>query len=379
MKSVLNYFVRKAFGFTATAKPTDKTLFGHLLRIKRNIHEVYEWLYGRLSAEHLPKRMPMKTAGFPPPNAGTPSAIAQDSDNLLAHLHLLDGRKISNGYADGRPADDGIPDGVSLARLLCDSTLQPTELIDDNVGWELTTRIGDASTGFPFLPKKVVLNCKSVKYAPILVKGYNGSNTTLEELHFPMLEECGALFANNGISGSWEPATLNLHTITMPKVKKLIFYADSGGYYYQSLGLFSGGCPALLELELPNLEEMNIAMCGGNSLPNIQAIRLPKLKRATVPFYSTYNAATNALTNLLLLEIGEMETSLNLSKWTATNVLSNPLFLSNFREYIASRLADRTGGSTFTLTLSAEVYAAVTADQDIYDLITSKNWNIAQA
>ena len=145
MKSVLNYFVRKAFGFTATAKPTDKTLFGHLLRIRQNIHEVYEWLYARYPADAwwLARRMPM-TEAVTESSGSTPvkvRPVAQNTDTLLAHLRWLDGRKISNGYADGTPAADGLPDGVSLARILC-GNVSPTILLDDNLNWEVTTENG---------------------------------------------------------------------------------------------------------------------------------------------------------------------------------------------------------------------------------------------
>ena len=163
----------------------------------------------------------------------------------------------------------------------------------------------------------------------------------------------------------------------MPNVARLISYADSGGYYYQSLGLFSAGCPSLLHFELPNLETMDIAMCGGDSLKNIQSIRLPKLKRMNAAFYSTYNKTTDPLPNLILLEIGEVETKIDLSMWTATNVLSNSEFLSNFKTYIANRLTDK--GSGLTLTLSQAVRDAIQTDPEIVNIITSKGWTISPA
>ena len=309
---------------------------------------------------------------IPPANANIPTALT-----ALRQRDMSSGLTLT--LSDGTTTQ--APDGLSLAQLLCTPLADTiTELKDDNVGWTMTQRIADSANLYqlPYL-RKVTLNCGSVKYAPILVKGYDGSNNYLEELHFPSLTEIGALFANNGVSGAWHNGTLKLHTITMPNVARLISYADSGGYYYHSLGLFSAGCPSLLHFELPNLETMDIAMCGGDSLKNIQSIRLPKLKRMNAAFYSTYNKTTDPLPNLILLEIGEVETKIDLSMWTATNVLSERLdeFLSNFKTYIAHRLTSE--GSGLTLTLSPAVRDAIQTDPEIVSIITSKGWTISPA
>lgn len=320
--------------------------------------------------------------GIPPANANIPTAVAalrqRDISSGLT-LTLTDG---TDGSTDGStPTTTSLPDGLSLAQLLCSGLADNiTELQDNNKGWTMTQRIADSANLYPFpYLRKVTLNCVSVKYAPILVRGYDGSNNYLEELHFPSLTEIGALFANNGVSGAWHNGTLKLHTITMPNVARLISYADSGGYYYQSLGLFSAGCPSLLHFELPNLEIMDIAMCGGDSLKNIQSIRLPKLKRMNAAFYSTYNKTTDPLPNLILLEIGEVETKIDLSMWTATTALSErlPEFLSNFKTYIAHRLT--ANGSGLTLTLSPAVRDAIQQDPEIVSIITSKGWTISPA
>ena len=183
MKNVLNYFVRKAFGFKSTATAEDKTLFGHLLRIRQNIQGVYDWLYARCPADAwwLARRMPMTEAVSADGSSGSTPVklrpVLQNSDNLLAHLRLLDNRKITNGYADGTPADDGLPDGVSLARLLCDSSLQPTELIDDNIGWVM-----DKKTTLPTQTKVAHFNCTKVvtQDSPNIQGG--------EEVHLDALE-----------------------------------------------------------------------------------------------------------------------------------------------------------------------------------------------
>jgi hypothetical protein len=51
-------------------------------------------------------------------------------------------------------------------------------------------------------------------------------------------------------------------------------------------------------------------------------------------------------------------------------------FLKNFCTYICQRLADRTGQSKLTLTLSAAVYTAIIADDDIKAELVARNWKV---
>ena len=71
----------------------------------------------------LPSYDPM---GTPP----TPRTLP----NLLTAITAFSSRKISNGSAP----NDGIPDGVSLAHLLCDSS-SVTEICDNTSGWTMQT------------------------------------------------------------------------------------------------------------------------------------------------------------------------------------------------------------------------------------------------
>jgi hypothetical protein len=68
--------------------------------------------------------------------------------------------------------------------------------------------------------------------------------------------------------------------------------------------------------------------------------------------------------------------NLNLGYWNPTNVINDADFLSNFRDYICQRLADRTGQSKLTLTLSAAVYTAIMADDDIKTELVARNWKV---
>ena len=92
----------------------------------------------------------------------------------------------------------------------------------------------------------------------------------------------------------------------------------------------------------------------------------------------------NNCPNLIHIEIGSDSSEvINLAYWSPTNALAERLdeFLSNFQTYIADRVADRTGKTALTLTLSAAVYEALQAQegQTILATLTNKNWNVAQA
>ena len=414
MKNVLNYFVRKAFGFKSTATAEDKTLFGHLLRIRQNIQGVYDWLYGRLSAEHLPKRMPMTEAVTSADGHEVHIAKAWNSDNLLAHLRLLDGRKISNGYQDGTPADDGLPDGVSLARLLCDSTTQPTALVDDNRGWELTKGFSNANIermelhcrrmflkgqtndtifSLPAL-KHLRLTCSTITangtdnlptYTPIF------SSSPLESVDLPNLT---AFFGRLFVGGSLPEELVFPNLIdagsciaqSCKGVKRII--ADKVttciGYSYHP-NLISG-CQDLEYASFPNLSSYTVYGSGDGAgslqdMPNLKHLVIGKVAFTSNSTPRTY--ALDGCPNLIRLEImGELNQSLYLNFWSPTLNSSNlSLFLDNFLHFIAERVADRTGKSSLTLTLSAAVYAALEQQegQTILALLNTKGWTVASA
>ena len=72
--------------------------------------------------------------------------------------------------------------------------------------------------------------------------------------------------------------------------------------------------------------------------------------------------------------------SLNMSQWNPTNVLADAdkttTFLQNFLEHICQRLANRTGQTKLTLTLSAAVYTAIMTDNDIKAELVARNWKV---
>ena len=435
MKSVLNYFVRKAFGFKSTATAEDKTLFGHLLRIRQNIQGVYDWLYGRLSAEHLPKRMPMTEAVTSADGHEVHIAKAWNSDNLLAHLRLLDGRKISNGYQDGTPADDGLPDGVSLARLYADESVEVKALVDDNVNWDMK-EFWIYGT-FKNL-NRLVLNCRTA----IAPKKENQTPwvgmVSEEPIRFPYLEHITGGYYHNTLFNVTTPL-LDLpelidttqcrfggayDAINMPKFKRVLDnwsyqdlissstiehvelpsfegYSFFNGYYntamircakVKTISLPSAkdiyhiqnfklavDCPELEEIYLPSLthKQWNVAI----NCPSLKKIVFGKVevfKQGTIgggctdaEFYNT--------PNLLHIEFAEgTKGNIDLGNWSPTLDSSNlSLFLDNFLHFIAERVAE----GNYTLTLSAAVYAALEEQegQTILALLNTKGWTVASA
>ena len=51
-------------------------------------------------------------------------------------------------------------------------------------------------------------------------------------------------------------------------------------------------------------------------------------------------------------------------------------FLQNFLEHICQNLANRTGQTKLTLTLSADVYTAIMTDNDIKAELVARNWKV---
>ena len=65
---------------------------------------------------------------------------------------------------------------------------------------------------------------------------------------------------------------------------------------------------------------------------------------------------------------------IDLSDWNPTD--KGTTFLQNFKEHICQRLANRTGQSKLTLTLSADVYTAIMTDDDIKAELVARNWKV---
>jgi hypothetical protein len=269
------------------------------------------------------------------------------------------------------------PDGISLVQLLTSTEANDsvTELVDENRGYILSKPIDCHNPIFQNL-RKVVIGCRENTTFAFYVYGYNAELPTLEEIEFPYMEIGRDLIDTNaGASGAFHPGFANVKKLSCPVMREI----KAVGNTVNIFRAFISRClPSLEHLELPELETLNNYLFGGMALPALKTLRMPKLKNANYAFFNTYQAG-DGCPNLILLEVGAVQTSLNISFWNPTTALAERLdeFLSNFKTYIAQRLTDK--GSGLTLTLSQAVRDAIQTDPEIVSIITSKGWTISPA
>ena len=305
-------------------------------------------------ASYIPR--PYDPMGTPP----TPRTVA----NLLTAITAFAPRKISNGSAP----NDGIPDGVSLAHLLCDTTAAGavTILQDDNRDdWSLTTpsKISTLAGLFPNA-KTIHVGCSKITSSVSLAL------STVEHLYFDNATEA----LNLSITGG-----CYYH---IPKVKKIETTSI----------VLNGWVNPDGKVDWPEVEYVNSARVAWTSGYPTEIIA-PKLK----DFYNTegifqassvlpttrmvfgtlvrfpsrflQSNSSNLMSNLIDFEVGQgTAINLNLSQWGAENVLADAdktaTFLQNFRDHIALRLTDQ--GSGKTLTLSQAVYDAIKDETHLF-------------
>jgi hypothetical protein len=403
MPSWMTYLLRKIFSTTATV------FRGNMID---EFRAVYSWLRKRLTDDYLPP------------------SILDSSKPMSEHLRLLDNRKISNASQN-----DGIEDGISYARLLCDSTIQPTELIDDNIGWV-------CDVNFNTTVERLSLNCVEVT-SPL---DFLNNNSTLKSLNMPHLKRVKV--GNRGNNGFVRNCT-ELTDIEMPEVEYIYIEARwQNEVCMSATGEEVMEFPKLKEAYSPsNLSFCKFSACRVFRLPELEKISyqnssflmnwenleelympkyssnqkngavwhslvsdMPKLRKLIMnkPFDGLKQLGANDsilfanCPQAIHLEMGDnINVSILLNLWVPTMALrtdttaedyvdlredmslANNLeqFLYNFQNYIANKVADRTGTTSLTLTLSAEVYAALEAQdgQTILATLTNKNWTVASA
>ena len=279
--------------------------------------------------------------GIPPANADIPAAVA-----------ALRERKIG-----GVPE---APDGVSLPRLLCDSSIANTitELIDDNIGWVMNKAVANA---FPNA-KKVILGCKTLHASP------SSMLPNAEEFDFPYLDHIDTSEAGHPQINLFYGASIK--RINMPALERFrCVNASYKGVFYN----LTSPC----EILMPNCTSFDGQ--GGSTYPiGLHTVTgLTKMVLGTLTNVCNPFRVTSTPINLIHFEIGQgTSCSVNLQYWTPTNAMAENLdvFLSNFRLYIADRLSDN--GSGKTLTLSQEVRDAIHS-AGIDTIITNKGWTIS--
>lgn len=318
---------------------------------------------------------------IPPANANIPTAVAaltkRDMSSGLT-LTLTDG---TDGSTDGStPTTTSLPDGLSLAQLLCIGlTDNITELQDNNKGWTMTK----ALTNLPNL-ERLELGCVKATTS-------TGIPAKTKSVVFPYLEDFdrGVLMVCDGDGEISFPnlrhiraVDSNTNTINLKKAKKLVMPSLVN---VESIGntTFCTGAE-LEEIEWQSFVGYGPQTWGGwatliGGCPNLKKVVFGTLQYSL----KQSNSNTSILSlgeNCGHLEFGEgTAVSLMLDTWNPTTALSErlPEFLSNFKTYIAHRLTDK--GSGLTLTLSQAVRDAIQTDPDIVNIITSKGWTISPA
>ena len=263
----------------------------------------------------------------------------------------------------------GVPeaeDGMSMARILCDSAYAATitEITDDTTGYTYTRQFPWST--FPNI-KKAVLNFVSTDIT--IISGHQN----IEELVLPAAE----VISRNQMSYTF--------ISNCPKLKKI------DGKAFKRFSSSNGtmmirDCAALEEIDFRNSTSIgtyvNIALiCNCPSLRKIiiGTTGTNPYDSNTDNLFGSPNYQASSTANLVHLELGEgFNYSLNTRQWSPTNALDptgtdlvedptahptwNNLqqFLQNFRSFIVLRLANRKSTTALTLTLSANVYNAVT-------------------
>ena len=265
-------------------------------------------------------------------------------DNIPAAVAALARRKLT-----GPPE---LPDGLSFARIFCDSTIPPiTELIDDNIGW-----VWDAvmPTTIPSITK-MVIGCKEAKYNPSTYAPLMLKRESLEELEFPNMERCDC--GNLGYLFDLP----NLQRVSFPSMKSISACNES---------CFKSA--SVKEIYMPSLQTV-IRYNWGTFLSAVPSVEKIVFGNTQINGRTGQGADFVGCTKLIHLEFADgMDYTTNLSSWNPTD--KGSLFLSNFRLYIADRLSDN--GSGLTLTLSQAVRDAIHS-AGIDTIITNKGWTIS--
>ena len=286
--------------------------------------------------------------------------------NLLTAITAFAPRKISNGSAP----NDGIPDGTSLAHILCGDYNSVTKLIDDNHGWSMSKSLA----GLPNL-EDATLNCKDSSVAII--------NTAIcsNELNLPELESTSitsGMFIENCTAKVIRANRLGAlaqgrKIYNCPNVEKIYLNGieKAGGWSYDPT---ISNCPKLEEVYAENYhiyKNQTLSPLVG-SLAELRLLSLGTLEEYGMT--DNYGKIVGSgCPKLIDLRVGS-KVSFTISNWNPSYVLSdNPTgndlvtdegistnleqFLQNFRDHIALRLTDQ--GSGLTLTLSHDVFEAI--------------------
>ena len=269
--------------------------------------------------------------------------------NLLTALTAFSDRKISNGSAPS----DGIPDGTSLARLLCADRASVTELKDDTPGWT-ANRAGWLSTLLNLFPNatKFTIGCSSITAAPT-----SGGSSVEAEVH---LKTKDLNFSpNNDSLGNidlWldELETCNVRAQGPPmfRAKRIYFPVFKSGTYSVggSAGWTNGNTQYIyFGCKGKTTDTITLTNAAGGSTGSTQALAMVELRQgARQPITFGGIPSWDCYPNL-----------------TAENIVSG----------IFDKLADNTDGAPITLNLGTYLLGKLSAEQKA--IAQNKNYTLA--
>ena len=312
--------------------------------------------------------------------------------NLLTALTAFAPRKISNGSAP----NDGIPDGVSLARLVCSADANAvTAIVDDTPGWVMTKAFPWSQ--FPNISKAHFL-CKGT---PTVDVAKNLPN--LADFEAPYIEGLYQHVLAQNIKGK--------ENMEFGALKKIEIFGYIG-YVIQatdcqhlSLPILEiihgigngvsaiGGMDNLLTLRMPSLTDADSRHYGDSPKALVQdCAALQEIEfggLTAISRYGSFRLWYNC-PNVAIVKFGDgVSINLNLDMYSPSDL--GTTFLQNFRDHIALRLTDQ--GSGKTLTLSQAVFDTIwnadgtpkSTDPDsvIYQINkiikTDKHWSVNRA
>ena len=329
------------------------------------------------------------------PEYGIPSRLSSLTDLPSAPALLAD-RDISSGIRFGT---NHLPDGMSLAQLLCSTSANSsvTEIVDTNVGWTMTKSLlsffpnaeiislSDKEIRGAYIFGSInirILKLSLVEYISLGVGSYSHgqyivSNANVDTLSFDSMTKF------TGISGSswyWFGNLPSCKKVSFPVLSTITYDGNRPGY---SIHYFAD-CPILEEVHfnvLRNRLQSNNMNTSSSSNDQNMGARCPHLILFEIGqnYYQSLYLAGWSPTMALRIDT-DAEDYVDLREdMTLENNLQQ--FLSNFKTYIAERLTDK--GKGLTLTLSQEVRNAIHAAEATYGIeniiITQKGWTISPA
>jgi hypothetical protein len=229
--------------------------------------------------------------------------------------------------------------------------------------------------------KQIVFNTKEYNVATLCStsNAYGGDEylTKLNKIFFPKGFEwkgtAKGYSGGNEIYGNLSPIVDSFHIYGITKISKgSIIHTTHNSLEFNALYAH-------------DLEESTAGgLLAGNEMGNytatkLEVIKMPKLRIGNP--IGVMSAGKNRGTNLIDIEVGEMETNMSYGWWNPTNVLADAdkttQLLQNIHNHIAAKVKDVKGLEPLTITFSQGIRDILLPETE--SLFASKNWNIAPA